>query len=64
MMKPKLVVLMALCSVLELTAQKKEILKIAAVGDIMLGTAYSDSSFLPKHNAQRLFKPLNAYLQN
>ena len=55
MMKQKLVVLMALCSVLELTAQKKEILKIAAVGDIMLGTAYPDSSFLPKHNAQRLF---------
>jgi len=64
MMKEKLVILLALCSVLELTAQKKEIIKIAAVGDIMLGTAYPDSSFLPKHNAQRLFKPLNAYLQN
>ncbi len=64
MMKEKWLVLLALCSVLELTAQKKEMLKIAAVGDIMLGTAYPDCSFLPKHNAQRLFKPLNSYLQN
>jgi hypothetical protein len=46
------------------SAQIKDTIKIAAVGDIMLGTAYPDSSFLPKYNVFKLFKPLHPYLQN
>lgn len=45
-----------------LIAQKKDTIKIVAVGDIMLGTSYPDSSFLPRFNVQKLFKPLKPYL--
>lgn len=47
-----------------LQAQQKDVLKIVAVGDIMLGTAYPDNKLLPKYNVQRLFEPLQSYLQN
>jgi len=43
---------------------QKDTIKIAAVGDIMLGTSYPDSSFLPKFNVQRLFKPLKPYFDD
>lgn len=41
----------------------KDTLKIVAVGDIMLGTMYPDSSFLPDFDVSRLFRPLKKYLQ-
>lgn len=51
-------------SLLNLPGQKNDTVKIAAVGDIMLGTAYPDSSFLPKNGSFRLFKPLHSYLSS
>ena len=50
--------------VLCLSAQKTDSVKITAVGDIMLGTAYPDSSFLPKNGSFRLFKHLHSFLSN
>ena len=41
----------------------KDTLKIVAVGDIMLGTSYPDSTFLPAFPAEQLFKPLQPYLR-
>lgn len=45
-------------------AQKKEIIKIAAVGDIMLGTYYPDSSYLPRKGSFRLFKNVQSELND
>lgn len=42
----------------------KDTVKIAAVGDIMLGTSYPDSTFLPRYNALKLFGPLQHYLKD
>ena len=44
-------------------AQRKDTVKIIAVGDIMLGTTYPDSSFLPR-NSHALFTPLMPYLHD
>lgn len=63
-MKIKLLCFGCMFILFNVSAQKRDTIKIAAVGDIMLGTAYPDSSFLPKYNAFRLFKPLQPYLQN
>ena len=63
-MKIKLLSFCCLFVLLHVSAQKRDTIKIAAVGDIMLGTAYPDSSLLPRYNATKLFKPLHSYLQN
>lgn len=42
---------------------EKDTLKIVAVGDIMMGTSYPDSTFLPDFQPTRLFQPLKPYLQ-
>ena len=63
-MKVKISVFLFLALVLQLRAQKRDTVKIIAVGDIMLGTTYPDSSYLPRYNALKLFKPLLPYLQN
>ncbi|MFT3753220.1 MAG: CapA family protein [Paludibacter sp.] len=62
--KVKLLCLGCLLVSVSIWAQKRDTIKIAAVGDIMLGTAYPDSTLLPKFNALKLFKPLQPYLQN
>jgi hypothetical protein len=51
-------------SVCSIAFAQKDTIKIAAVGDIMLGTSYPDSSFLPKFNVQRLFRPLKPYFDD
>jgi len=63
-MKIKIVCLLLVFVSLYPVAQTKDTLKIVAVGDIMLGTAYPDSTLLPGYNSLRLFKPLHSYLQN
>lgn len=63
-MRVKLVIILFSALILSVSAQRCDTVKIAAVGDIMLGTAYPDSSFLPKFNALNLFKPLSPYLQS
>lgn len=43
----------------------KDTLLVVAVGDVMLGTAYPDSTYLPLHNnCDKLFDPLRTYLQD
>lgn len=44
------------------SAQKKDIVKITAVGDVQLGTYYPDDSFLPKHESFRLFQHVFPHL--
>lgn len=63
-MKKYLLLFVYSFSLLDLWSQKSDTVKIAAVGDIMLGTAYPDSSFLPKNGSFRLFKPLHLLLNN
>jgi hypothetical protein len=63
-MKAKFIYLFVGLTFLNGSAQKKNMVKIAAVGDIMLGTAYPNRSFLPKYNSFYLFKPLYPYLKN
>jgi hypothetical protein len=64
MMKERLIVVLSFCMLLNVHAQKKDTLKIVAVGDIMLGTAYPDSSLLPKYKSPNFFRPLNSFLKN
>lgn len=45
-------------------SKQNDIVKITAVGDIMLGTLYPDRTSLPNHDSFILFKPLHSYLKN
>lgn len=45
-----------------ISAQKKDIVKITAVGDVQLGTYYPDDSYLPKNGSYRLFQHVFPHL--
>jgi hypothetical protein len=64
MMKRQLVGILFVLLIVSLPAQPIDTVKIAAVGDIMLGTSYPDSSFLPKNGSFRLFRPLHKQLMD
>ena len=58
-----IIALIACCVSLTVFAQEKEVIKIAAVGDIMLGTAYPNGEYLPKGSPDRQFDPLRNYFK-
>lgn len=61
-MKRQLFTVLFVFGMLTLQAEPIDTVKIAAVGDIMLGTSYPDSSFLPKNGSFSLFRPLHKHL--
>ncbi len=63
-MKKQLLISLFVFLLHDVSSQNTDTIKIAAVGDIMLGTAYPDSTFLPKNGSFRLFKPLHRYLSD
>lgn len=65
-MKTKLIIccLLSLLFIIDTTAQKKDTVKIAAVGDIMMGTSYPNGEYLPPFAPVKLFEPLMSYLTN
>jgi hypothetical protein len=62
-MRTTVIVFQILIAILLVYPQRKDTVKIIAVGDIMLGTTYPDSSFLP-HNSFDLFSPLMPYMND
>lgn len=64
MTKKTIGILLALFLSCSLFAQNKNEVKIAAVGDIMMGTAYPNGEHLPKFDPAKLFDPLRSYLTN
>ncbi|ADQ80820.1 Capsule synthesis protein, CapA [Paludibacter propionicigenes WB4] len=63
-MRERLIIAYSFFVWMNVTAQMKDTVKIVAVGDIMMGTSYPDSTFLPKFNSQYLFKPLSQFLKS
>lgn len=63
-MKQKYILSLCLVISLNSSGNTSGIVKITAVGDIMLGTIYPDSTTLPNHDSFKLFEPLHSYLKS